>query len=326
MDIKKRLFHGLIHFVLIIGAITMILPFIWMISTSLKSPNEVLSFPPRLIPEKKLFYKTKDGHYSQASEIEKISENKFKIKLIGRGENVGKELIVSKDELTYRRFIWENYLLAWKKVNFPRYFLNTIFVSITVMFFVLFTSSMAAYAFSKLEFWGREKLFMGFLSMMMVPMPVYLVPAYIILSKLHWVNTYWALIVPWLAHVFSIFLLRQHFKTIPRDLYDAAKIDGCSDWLFLWKIVVPLSKSVLVTVALFSLIGSWNSFMWPLIVTHSDNLRVIQVGLAYFSQEQGTDHELLMAASTFCILPLLIVFFFAQKRIISSFARSGLKG
>lgn len=326
MKLKINIGHLIVHTFLIIGAISMLLPFIWMISTSLKAPSEVLEFPPRLIPRKKYFHKTVDGKELQAQIVDELEDGKVRVKLIGRGVARSKELVVQKSSLMTRRFIWSNYLRAWNKVDFPRYFFNTILVSVTVMISVLITSCMSAYAFAKMEFAGRDKLFIGFLSMMMVPMPVYLVPSYIILSKLNWIDTYWALIVPWLAHVFSIFLLRQHFKTIPRDLYDAAKIDGCSDWIFLWKIVVPLSKSVLITAGLFSLIGSWNSFMWPLIVTNSPDLRVIQVGLSYFSQEQGTDHELLMAASTFCIMPILIVFFFAQKRIISSFARSGLKG
>jgi len=263
-----------IHFLLIIGGIAAITPFLWMVSTSLKLPPEALKFPPSLLP-----------HIPQ----------------------------------------WSNYLEAWREAPFARYFLNTIIVSTSVVASVLLTSALAAFAFSWLEFRGREALFVGFLSMMMVPMVVYLVPSYIILSKLHWLDTYWALIVPWGANVFSIFLLRQHFKTIPRDLYDAAIIDGCSPFGFLWRVVLPLSKAILVTVALFSLIGSWNSFMWPLVVTNSDKMRIIQVGLANFSQESGTRWTLLMAASTFCVAPLLLVFFFAQKKIISSFARSGLK-
>jgi multiple sugar transport system permease protein len=266
--------RGLLYLVLIIGAVTMILPFFWMISTSLKTPPEALRFPPTFIPQV---------------------------------------------------FDFSNYADAWHAVPFPLYFFNTIFVAFTVMILVLATSSLAAYAFARMQFPGRETIFLLFLSMMMVPMPVYLVPSYVILSKLNWVDTYYALIIPWAAHVFSIFWLRQHFRTIPNDLYDAATIDGCSRFGFLWRIMLPLSKSVLVAVALFSLIGSWNSFMWPLVVTNAVSKRVIQVGLAYFSTEQGTQYTLMMAAAAFCIAPLLALFFIAQKQIISSFARSGLK-
>jgi multiple sugar transport system permease protein len=266
--------RGLLYLVLALGSATMILPFFWMVSTSLKTPPEALRFPPTWIPQV---------------------------------------------------FDFSNYVNAWRAVPFPLYFLNTIFVAFTVMIVVLMTSSLAAYAFARMKFPGRETIFLLFLSMMMVPMPVYLVPSYVILSRLGWVDTYYALIIPWAAHVFSIFWLRQHFRTVPNDLYDAATIDGCSRFGFLWRVMIPLSKSVLVAVALFSLIGSWNSFMWPLVVTNSVSKRIIQVGLAYFSTEQGTQYTLMMAAATFCIAPLLIIFFIAQKQIISSFARSGLK-
>jgi len=264
----------MLYLILALGAATMILPFFWMLSTSLKTPPEALRFPPTWIPQV---------------------------------------------------FDFSNYIDAWRAVPFPLYFLNTIFVASAVMVLVLITSSLAAYAFARMRFPGRETIFLLFLSMMMVPMPVYLVPSYVILSKLGWVDTYYALIIPWAAHVFSIFWLRQHFRTIPNDLYDAATIDGCSRFGFLWRVMIPLSKSILVAVSLFSLIGSWNSFMWPLVVTNSVSKRIIQVGLAYFSTEQGTQYTLMMAAATFCISPLLAIFFVAQKQIISSFARSGLK-
>lgn len=260
--------------ILIAGALTILFPFFWMISTSLKTPIESVKFPPSFIPEKPQF---------------------------------------------------SNYADAWQKVNFTRYFLNTIFITICELAGTLFTSILAAYAFARLNFKGREVLFVSLLAVMMIPMPVYIVPGYLILMKFGWIDTYYAQIVPWLANVFSIFLLRQHFKTIPNDLYDAAVIDGYSDLGFLFKIVVPLSKPALVTISIFTIISSWNSFIWPLVVTNSDSIRPIQVGLAYFIQEQSTNYTLLMAASTFVILPLVILFFIAQKQIIASYSRSGMK-
>jgi ABC-type glycerol-3-phosphate transport system permease component len=218
-----------------------------------------------------------------------------------------------------------NYVEAWSAVPFGRYFLNSILVTVLTVVGVLVTSSLAAYSFAVMRYPGRDVLFLLFLSTMMVPQPVYLAPSYVILSKLGWVNTYLALIVPWTANVFSIFLLRQHFRTIPRSLYEAAVLDGCGRLRFLWKIALPLSKSVIATVILFNVIGAWNSFMWPLVVTHSEELRVLQVGLSYFNQEQSTNYQLLMAASTFCTMPLLLLFLAAQKQIVSSYARSGLK-
>ncbi|MFO7950434.1 MAG: carbohydrate ABC transporter permease [Candidatus Fermentibacteraceae bacterium] len=218
-----------------------------------------------------------------------------------------------------------NYAEAWSKVPFGRYFLNTLLVTVLTVGGSLVTTALAAYSFGTMRYPGRDTLFLLFLSTMMVPQPVYLAPSYVILSKLGWIDTYMALIVPWTANVFSIFLLRQHFRTIPRSLYEAAILDGCSRFKFLWKVALPLSKSVIVTIILFNVIGSWNSFMWPLVVTHSEELRVLQVGLSYFNQEQTTNYQLLMAASTFCTMPLLLLFVAAQKRIVSSYARSGIK-
>lgn len=220
---------------------------------------------------------------------------------------------------------FSNYVEAWTKVPFGRYFLNTILVTVLVVLGVLVTSCLAAYSFATMKYRGRDTLFLLFLSTMMVPQPVYLAPSYVILAKLGWINTYAALIVPWVANVFSIFLLRQHFRTIPVSLYEAAILDGCSRLKYLWKVVLPLSKSVIITVLLFNIISTWNSFMWPLVVTHSEELRVLQVGLSYFNQEQSSNYQLLMAASTFSTLPLIILFLAAQKRIVASYSRSGIK-
>ncbi len=285
--ISKNIKKALIHFLLIAGSVSMILPFVWMVITSFKTTKEVIQYPPAWLPE---------------------------------------------------HFDFQNFIEAWQSVPFPRYFYNTFLIVGAVLFGVLITSSLAAYAFSRMEFRARDLIFMAFLATMMIPEPVYLVPAYLILAnlpnpeyllglsqKINWIDTYYALTVPWMANVFSIFLLRQHFKTIPQDLFDAATIDGSGRLGILWRIVVPLSKPALVTVALFSIIGSWNSFMWPLVVTNSESMRPIQVGLAFFAQEQATDYNLMMAAATFCTLPLLALYFIAQKQIIQSFARSGLK-
>jgi multiple sugar transport system permease protein len=271
----KKTNKPLIYFLLILGAIVMIIPFYWMVTTGLKTPQEAIKFPPSIWP---------------------------------------------------KSFVWSNFAKAWRQANFSMYIINTIFIAFTTLIGVLFSSILGAYAFSKLKFKGKDILFVSLLGIMMIPMPVYIIPGYLVLMKLGWIDTYMALIIPWTVSVFNIFLLRQHFKSIPNELFEAAVLDGCNHWQFLWKILVPLSKPVLVTISIFSLLASWNSFIWPLVVTNSDKIRPIQVGLAYFMQEQSTNYVLLSAASTISVIPLIALFFLAQKQIISSYARSGIKG
>ncbi len=264
----------LVHIILLFGAIWMMLPFFWMVSTSLKTQDEALKFPPTIIPGSLVF---------------------------------------------------DNFIEAFKQVNFTRYFINTIIMTTGAVLIVYFTTVLSAYAFARLNFPGRELLFMLFLAMMMIPMPVYLAPSYVILSKLKFIDTFFALIIPWGVNIFAIFLLRQHFKSLPQELFDAAKIDGLTHWQIIRYVVLPLSKPVIVTIGIFEIITNWNSFLWPLIVTHSDSMRTIQTGLAYFAQAESTNYPLLCAASTFTTLPLIILYFFVQNQIMESYARSGLK-
>ncbi|RLE37479.1 carbohydrate ABC transporter permease, partial [Candidatus Acetothermia bacterium] len=160
---------------------------------------------------------------------------------------------------------------------------------------------------------------------MMIPGEMLLVPNFILMTRLHWIDTYYALIIPWITSVFGIFLLRQFFMTIPDDLWDAARIDGCGRLRFLWRIMVPLSRPGITSVALFKFIGSWNAFLWVLIMTNNPNMRTVPVGLSFFRSDVGTDYELLMSASFMAMLPILILFFVAQKQFIQGIARSGLK-
>jgi len=221
--------------------------------------------------------------------------------------------------------LFQNYIDAWKAAPFSRYYFNTIFVATTTTILEIIFASMAAFAFAKLNFFGKNFVFLLFLSTMMIPGEVLLVPNYITLSKFGWLDTYYALIIPWIVSVFAIFLIRQHFLALPNELYDAAKIDGCSDWKFLWEVMVPLSKPVIITSALLKFVGSWNSFLWVLIVTKSPEIRTLPVGLQNFSSEVGTLYNQLMAASTFSILPVIGIFLFAQKQFIKGIARTGLK-
>ncbi len=274
MKFHKHFAKAAVYALLIVGAFSMLLPFLWMLSTSFKSQSESLRMPPTWIPEK---------------------------------------------------WVAKNYGTVWNKIHFPRYIYVSLIVTLFTVAGVLVTSVLAAYAFSWFRFPLRDPLFVGILSLMMIPMPVYIVPLFVLIQRLGWMDTFSALIVPWTVNIFSIFLLRQHFRSIPKDLYDAAVIDGCGRLKFLFKVVLPLVKPALVTVAIFGSIYSWNSFMWPLMVTNSDNMRPIQVGLAYFAQGESTNYPALMAASAIALIPLVVLFFMAQRQIVESYARSGLK-
>ncbi|MCD4796482.1 MAG: carbohydrate ABC transporter permease, partial [Candidatus Cloacimonetes bacterium] len=313
MDLKKTISF----LILSVCGLVMIIPFIWMVTTSVKSQLEVNKGNVGFLPiEEFSIYSEGEKEYritlvkeeGDSSYVHLFNEN---MEMVTSYKKIPNSSIINKRQI---KFHFNNFANAFNKVPFGRYFINTLLVSFSVVIGVLITGSLAAYAFATMKFKGRDFFFYLFISMMMVPQPVYLIPSYVLLNHLGWIDTYQALIIPWIANIFTIFLLRQQFKTIPRDLFDAAEIDGCNRFKILWKIVLPLSKSVISTAAIFGFIGSWNSFMWPLIMTDSPEKRVLQVGLSYFSQEASAQTALLMAASTFSILPLIILFLIAQKQ------------
>ncbi len=221
--------------------------------------------------------------------------------------------------------LFEAYVQAWNAAPFARYYINTVFVAVVTTFLNIIFGVMAAFAFSKLHFAGRNFFFMLFIATMMIPGEVLLVPNFITIVHFGWLNTYYALIIPWAVSAFTIFLIRQNFMTIPDELFDAAKIDGASRWRFLWTIMVPLSRPVIITGALLNFVGSWNAFLWVLIVTNEPSMRTLPVGLQNFSSNAGTIYNQLMAASTFTMLPIVILFLFAQRYFIEGIARTGIK-
>lgn len=221
--------------------------------------------------------------------------------------------------------LFEAYVQAWNAAPFARYYVNTVFVAVVTTFLNIVFGVMAAFAFSKLHFAGRDFFFMLFIATMMIPGEVLLVPNFITIVHFGWLNTYYALIIPWAVSAFTIFLIRQNFMGIPDELLDAAKIDGASRWRFLWTIMVPLSRPVIITGALLNFVGSWNAFLWVLIVTNEPSMRTLPVGLQNFSSNAGTIYNQLMAASTFTMLPIVILFLFAQRYFIEGIARTGIK-
>ncbi|MCK5863471.1 MAG: carbohydrate ABC transporter permease [Candidatus Hydrogenedentes bacterium] len=221
---------------------------------------------------------------------------------------------------------WQNIPAVFRAAPFGRYFLNSFLVSSTVCISVCITSIMAGYAFARLHFWGSGLLFSILLGSMMVPFEVMFIPNFVLITKLGWYNTYPALIVPWCANAFSIFLMRQAFLALPNDFYDAAVVDGCGHLRFLTRIATPLVKPMLTTVALFAFLGSYNALLWPIIVTSDEAMRVVQVGLTAFNSDAGLSLNLLMCASTVVILPSLLLYFLAQRYFIESALGAGIKG
>ena len=276
---KKALFKRvqttlLLSLLLVPVALAIIVPYLWMFTTSLK-PKGLTSVPPYLYPT---------------------------------------------------HFEWINYLIAWKAAPFLRYYANTALVALAVIASRVVLASMAAYAFAFLRFKGRDLLFLLFLGTMMIPFQATIIPAYLIIRDLSWFNTYKALIVPRMVDAFSIFLLRQAFIAIPRDYLDAARMDGASHWNILWRVVVPLSRSTVVTMGLFTFLFIWNDFLWPLLVANTEKMRTIQLGLQVFSGRYQTEWTYMMAGTvTATILPL-VLFLIAQKQFISGLTRTGLKG
>ncbi len=246
--------------------------------------------------------------------------------LMTLGETITRQLVPKVPQ-------WINYKEAWEQANFSKYFLNSVLVTLGTLTGLLFTSILAGYAFGRIEFKGKNILFGIFLATMMIPESVTLIPNYLLirgniipLPGGTWINTYWALTVPFMANAFSIFLLRQFFAQIPDELWDAARIDGCDHLRFLVQIVMPISKAPIMTVLLFGFTASWNAFQWPLLVTTRDTWRPLMVGLYGFVQEAGPYTHWLMAGAVITIIPILIVYFLTQKQFTQGIATTGLKG
>ena len=226
----------------------------------------------------------------------------------------------------------ENYVDAWKEASFSLYIWNSIRITLLTLAGELTVSTLAAYAFARIKFPGRDFIFTALLSTLMIPIMVLIIPNFLTVTWLgrigpiKWINNWPALTVPFMGSVFSIFLLRQFFAQIPDELFDAAQIDGAGHWHFLWRVVLPLSKAPLMVVIILSFIGTWNSLAWPLLVTNSPDWRPITVGLVSFIDEAGQRTNLMMAGAVITVIPILVLYFFTQKQFTESIARSGLKG
>ncbi|UUZ95447.1 carbohydrate ABC transporter permease [Paenibacillus sp. P25] len=244
--VRERNTKLIVHVILILGAVLMVTPFLWMVSTSLKSFAESMKVPPSFLPT-----------------------------------------VIHLD----------NFQSVIDKMDFARYYFNTIWVTVCRTAGQLVLCSLAAYAFARLKFPGKNILFIGILSVLMVPSQVVLIPNFVIMKQLGWLDTFYALIVPGIFSAFGTFLLRQFFMTLPSELDEAAKIDGCTYFGIYLRIFLPLSKAALVSLAIFTILASWNDLLWPLIMTSSDEMRVLTIGIASFQGQHGTDYPLLMAGA-----------------------------
>jgi multiple sugar transport system permease protein len=270
----QRAGYFCIHLVLLVGSLLMILPFFWMISSSLKTVNEMSAFPPVWIPE---------------------------------------------------RFVWENYTHMFQSAPWGMFLFNTIKITFFILVGQLITCSMGAYAFARLRFPGRGAMFSMYLATMMIPYQVTMIPAFKIIKTFGWLNTHYALIVPGLFSAFGTFLLRQFFLTIPKELEHSAMIDGCSFPQIYRHIMLPNAKPALTTLAIFTFIWSWNDFLGPLIYLNSQNLKTLTLGLATFQGVYNTQWTYLMAGAVIVTLPVVIVYFLAQRQFVEGLVMSGMK-
>lgn len=223
-------------------------------------------------------------------------------------------------------FTLANYAATFEQVPFARFYFNSAFVTVSVTLLQILIASLAAFAFARLRFRGRDLIFLFYLATLMIPFPVTLIPNFLIVKNLGWYDNFLALIVPSLFSVFSVFLLRQYYRGIPIDLDEAARMDGASSWRIWAQVIVPLSGPVLATLAIFVFQGTWNDFLWPLVVTSSEEMRTIPVGLAAFVGQYSTAWGQLMAGSVIALLPVLIIYVLGQNWFVKGITLSGMGG
>lgn len=225
-------------------------------------------------------------------------------------------------------FTLENYRAIFNDPKLPllRFYFNSTFVAFFNVVTTLFTSSLVGYMFAKFEFPGKKPLFGWFLTMMMIPTQITMIPSYLILSKLHLINSLWGLVIFSMVDAFGIFMMRQFCETLPSELLDAGRIDGASEWQIYWRIVLPQLSAPLATLGILGFMGSWNAYLWPMIVLQKINVRTLPIILTWFNSTHTGQGALVMAATVLIIMPILIVFMFFQRWIVQGFTMTGMKG
>lgn len=269
--LKSISLHALVSFLFLLTLV----PFLWMVSTSLKPEEGIFAIPPQIVP---------------------------------------------------RPLTFEYYKELFERVRFFTFFRNSLFVSIAITLLNLVLNSLAGYAFAKHKFPGREKIFTLLLLTMMIPGQVCMMPVFLILKGLNLLNTFTGLIIPGATSVFGIFLMRQFMKGIPNEILESARMDGCGELRLLWSIVLPLCRPALATMTIFTFMGAWNEFLWPLIIMTKESKYTLPVALANLNGQHNTEWGLLMAGSVVVILPILLLFIFMQKYFVKGMVLSGIKG
>ncbi|MGN6487698.1 MAG: carbohydrate ABC transporter permease [Devosia sp.] len=221
---------------------------------------------------------------------------------------------------------WDNFIYVLTEVPFLRYLGNSLFVSATVTVLALFFHTMAGYALARMRFPGRETIFIAIFSTFLVSLPVIIVPLFIMVRSMGLLNSYAGIIIPSIFNAFGIFLLRQYYLSLPRELEEAALIDGAGYWRIYWSVVLPLSRPIIASLAILFFLANWNAFLWPLTVAGDDRLWVVQVGISNFKSQYSASWNYIMAASTIVALPMLVLFVIFQRQIMDSIKTSGLKG
>lgn len=223
---------------------------------------------------------------------------------------------------------WSNYADAWNALPFDIFFLNSLIVAVVTTVGVVLTSSMAGYSFARLRYPGRDKIFLAYLGTLMIPFPVLMVPLFVIMKNLQLVDSLWSLILPAIFTPAGTFLMRQFILTLPRELEESARVDGCGFFGIYWRIVLPLMKPVIATLGIFTFLGSWNEFLWPLITISSIDHKTLPLGLTMFQSRLAgrTPWDQIMASATFSIIPVLIVFIVGQKYYVQGIVTTGIKG
>lgn len=263
-----------LYLALIASSIIMLVPFYWMVSTSLKLEADVFASPVEWVPQPATLV---------------------------------------------------HYVEIWTRLPFARFFFNSVFVATMVTLSNAFFATLAGYAFAKLKFPGRDKIFFVLLLTLMVPFQVNLIPLYKLMDIFKWLDTFWALIMPGATSVFGIYLMRQYIVSIPDELLDSARVDGCSEFGVFWRIVAPLSLPGVATLAIFMFVRSWTDFLWPMIVTSSMEMRTLPVGIALLQEYHTVSWTQTMAGSTIAALPMIVVFLFMQRQFIEGLTAGAVK-